>query len=55
MKLPDGYVHKYANKIFLSVYTERIIKGITVWFKKDKSFGDVIFLLKKWLIELLNE
>jgi hypothetical protein len=38
------YICKYTNEKIFLIYTERITKGITIGFKKDKLYGEVIFL-----------
>jgi hypothetical protein len=38
------HVHKYAEEKTSSIYAKGIMEGITVGFKKDKSYGDMIFV-----------
>jgi hypothetical protein len=42
------YIRKYTDGKILSVYTERNTKDIIVGFKKDKSYGDVIFYRRSY-------
>jgi hypothetical protein len=42
-----NHVRKYADIKLFSVYIKKIIEGITVRFKKDKSYNDVAFLSTK--------
>jgi len=37
------YIHKYADKKVLSVYIEGIMKGITMEFKKIKSYCSYLY------------
>ena len=46
------YVLKYADEKNHSIYTDGITNGITMGFKKCKSYGDVIFLPIEWPIKL---
>jgi len=41
------HVRKYADIKLSLVYTKKITEGITVGFKKDKSYNDVAFLSTK--------
>jgi len=38
------HVHKYAEEKTSSIYAKGIMEGITVGFKKDKSYDDMIFV-----------
>jgi hypothetical protein len=37
------YIHKYADKKILSIYIEGIMKGITMEFKKIKSYCSYLY------------
>ena len=52
VNLTVKYGCKYTNGKILSVYTEEITEGITTRFKKGKSYGDVVFVPKKWPTKL---
>jgi len=38
------FVHEYPDKKIISVYIDDIMDGITMNFKKYKSYGDEIFI-----------
>jgi hypothetical protein len=48
------FVHEYPDKKIISICTDDIMNGITMKFKKYKSYGDVIFIPIELPMKLLS-